>query len=183
MKTIVVLAMHGSPPTDFPPADLGEFFALHLRVEASHGAAPPEILQQFQALEFRLRAWPRNKTNDPFYAGSLALGRQLEAALGHKVIVGFNEFCAPSLAEAFAAAVEHGADQVVVATPMMTRGGEHSETDIPEAVDAARRRYPDVIFRYAWPFEPGQVAAFLAKHIEQHLMPVGEAEPGGGKRS
>lgn len=183
MKTIVVLAMHGTPPNDFPPADLGEFFALHLRVEASHGAVPPEILQQFQALESRLRAWPRNETNDPFNAGSMALGRQLEAALGHKVIVGFNEFCAPSLAETFEAAVDQGAQTIVVATPMMTRGGEHSELDIPEAMDAARRRHPDVIFRYAWPFQPGRVATFLAEHIEQHLMPAGEAEPGWGKRS
>jgi sirohydrochlorin cobaltochelatase len=60
------------------------------------------------------------------------LAAQLAQARGLEVLVGFNEFCAPSLDEAFAQAVAQGAQRVVVITPMMTRGGEHAEALCPK---------------------------------------------------
>jgi sirohydrochlorin cobaltochelatase len=50
---------------------------------------------------------------------------------------------------------------------MMTRGGEHAEIEIPAEVEAARTRHPAVTLVYAWPFEPGDVARFLAEQIER----------------
>ena len=35
MKSVVVLAMHGLLPSDFPCAELAEFISLHGRLEAS----------------------------------------------------------------------------------------------------------------------------------------------------
>jgi len=32
MKTIIILAMHGSPPNDFPKSTLMEYFGLHARL-------------------------------------------------------------------------------------------------------------------------------------------------------
>ena len=68
-----------------------------------------------------------------------------------EVVVGFNEFCAPDLAQALDEAAARGAGQVVVTTPMMTTGGEHAEQDIPAAIDQAPARHPQVTFDYAWP--------------------------------
>jgi len=53
---------------------------------------------------------------------------------------------------------------VLVMTPMMTRGGEHSEVDIPAAVQRAREAHPGLEVTYAWPFDPEEVAAFLVQH-------------------
>jgi len=64
-STAVVLAMHGVPPCDFPPAELGEFFRLHSQV--GHPAKGNDAIQmRYAELEKRLRAWPRTPDNDPF---------------------------------------------------------------------------------------------------------------------
>jgi sirohydrochlorin cobaltochelatase len=85
------------------------------------------------------------------------------------VIVGLNEFCAPSLEEAFDQAVLYGAGTIVVATPMMTPGGEHAEVDILESIQYAREQYAEIDFVYAWPFRTDEVARFLAAQIDRFL--------------
>jgi sirohydrochlorin cobaltochelatase len=82
------------------------------------------------------------------------------------VILGFNEFCAPSLEQALAEAANLTPERVVVVTPMMTRGGEHSEVDIPTAVRLAQEGHPEISFAYVWPFNSSQVASFLADQIQ-----------------
>lgn len=168
--TRIVLAMHGAPSIDFPGDELAEFFGLHMRLE--HGAPGGEQRTHLEAryaeLEEKVRTWPRTPQNDPFHAASLELAGHLEEATGSRVVVGFNEFCAPTLGEALAQATGE-AQRVVVVTPMMTRGGEHSERDIPAAVARARARHPEVEFVYAWPFDSADVAGFLAEQIERLL--------------
>lgn len=167
MNTVVVLAMHGVPPRDFPPADLAEFFGLHARIEAGgHGMAPVQT-QRYGDLEERLRAWPRTRANDPFHAASMDLAARLARDTGFAVIVGFNEFCGPSLDEAFASAASRGAGRVIVVTPMLTQGGEHAERDIPAAVDRARTAHREVEFVYAWPFEDEAVIRLLAEQVNK----------------
>ena len=169
MKTIVVLAMHGAPPRDFPSAEMAEFFGLHARVEAGgHGMAPGPMLR-YQDLEKRLRGWPRTLDNDPFHAASMDLAARLRRETGLEVIVGFNEFCGPSLDEALAAASASGAGRVIVVTPMLTRGGEHAERDIPAAISRARAVHPGVEFAYAWPFEDAAVLRLLAEQVRTFM--------------
>jgi sirohydrochlorin cobaltochelatase len=81
------------------------------------------------------------------------------------VLVGFNEFCAPSLDDALEQAIAQGAEKVVVVTPMMTRGGEHAQRDIPAAIQRVQERHPRVPIVYAWPFASVDVASFLAARI------------------
>jgi sirohydrochlorin cobaltochelatase len=85
------------------------------------------------------------------------------------VIVGFNEFCAPSLDDALNRGIALGAEKVIVVTPMMTRGGEHAEVDIPAAIRAAQARHPEIPIIYAWPFRVSEVADFLAAHVAGFL--------------
>ncbi|MGD0329514.1 MAG: CbiX/SirB N-terminal domain-containing protein [Nitrososphaeria archaeon] len=112
-----------------------------------------------------MRAWPRTAQNDPFYVGSQELAAHLSEATGCEVILGFNEFCAPSLDDALSRAVARGAEKVIVVTPMMTRGGEHAEVDIPAAVKTAQAQHPEIPITYAWPFRVSEVASFLAAQI------------------
>jgi len=168
MTTAIVLAMHGAPPNDFPPSEMAEMLGLHGRLEhaAEHERAALE--RRYAPLEARMRDWPRTAQNDPFYAASQELVAQLARAAGLPVLVGFNEFCAPCLDDALDQAAG-GVERVVVVTPMMTRGGEHAEADIPAALDRARARHPSVEFVYAWPFVPADVARFLADQVERFL--------------
>jgi sirohydrochlorin cobaltochelatase len=167
-KAVIVLAMHGSPPLDFPQPELAEFFGLQARIGHGKGSAQPELDRRFEEIEAKMRTWPRTPQNDPFYAGSLDLAEHLRRASGLEVVVGFNEFCAPTLEEAFDLAARAG-ETIVVVTPMMTRGGEHSAVDIPEAIRRAKAKYPAKRFIYAWPFATEDIARFLASQVSRFL--------------
>lgn len=168
MSTTVILAMHGAPPKDFSHVELMELMGLHARLE--RGALPEASLRARHAqLDEKIRRWPRTPENDPFHAASQAMSRALAEETGLDVRVGFNEFCAPTIAEALDAAVAGGAKRVAVITPMLTRGGEHAEEEIPEIVAAARARHPEVNFEYCWPFELQDIARFLAAQVRRTL--------------
>jgi sirohydrochlorin cobaltochelatase len=169
MADMIVLAMHGAPPRDFPRMEMAELFDLQGRVEHARVPLPAETIARYEELHARMRNWPRTPQNDPFFTASYELAASLEAALGIPVHVGFNEFCAPDLDAAVAAAVAQGATRVVVVTPMMTRGGDHAEEDIPAALQRAGAQHPGVEIVYAWPFETVAVARFLADQVATRL--------------
>jgi sirohydrochlorin cobaltochelatase len=167
MKTIIVLAMHGAPPDDFSKLQVVLLVGLHMALEHITGPVHTLLERYHAKLDTKIRTWPRTPQNDRFYTASNELAAQLGQAAGCEVIVGFNEFCAPSLDEALNQATEQGATRVVVVTPMMTSGGEHSEEDIPTAIEYARKQHLGVSFLYAWPFDITEVACFLAVQIER----------------
>lgn len=168
MKSVIILAMHGMPPNDFPRKETLDYFMLHSRLENIPGPPPPVMQQQYEELDEKMRNWPRTQENDQYFYASNELAEVISSQTGYKVIVGFNEFCSPSLDQVFDAASKDGSEKVIVITPMMTRGGEHSEKDIPEAIARARKKFPNIQFSYVWPFKISKVAAFLAKQIQEH---------------
>lgn len=170
MKPVIVLAMHGAPPNDFPKDAMAELFGLHGRLEHAAGPERAALERRHAELEARMRTWPRTTANDPFHAGSLQLAEQLREHTGCPVVVGFNEFCAPSLDEALDQAVAQSPSRVIVITPMMTPGGGHSEIDIPAAITRAQERHPGIPIVYAWPFAVSEVARFLAAQMAQFLQ-------------
>jgi sirohydrochlorin cobaltochelatase len=167
VKRIIVLAAHGAPPNDFPGHEIAELFSLHGRLEHAPEGQRAALERRYAELDAKVRAWPRTPQNDPFWAASLELAGQLGRAAECEVIAGFNEFCSPSMDEALDQAVASGAGQVTVVTPMMTRGGEHAEVDIPAAIQRGQERHPGVSFVYVWPFNVSEVARFLAAQITQ----------------
>jgi sirohydrochlorin cobaltochelatase len=171
MNTVIVMAVHGAPPNDFPREELREFFTLHGRLEASGVSHSPALESRYEELETKLKNWPRTPQNDPYHAASYELAGKLFGETGLEVLVGFNEFCAPGIEKVLAGAVDGGAGRVIVITTMLTRGGEHAERDINQAVSRVRQRYPGVEIIYAWPYEPGEIARFLAGHLKRYLKP------------
>ena len=167
MKIIIILAMHGMPPNDFPKKETLDYFMLHSRIENMPGSPPPILQQQYKELDIKMRSWPRTQENDSYYYASNELAEATSNQTGYKVIVGFNEFCSPSLDEAFDAASKYDSEKIIVITPMMTRGGEHSEKDIPEAIERAKIKSPSTQFSYVWPFNISKVAAFLTEQIQE----------------
>lgn len=168
-KAVIVLAMHGSPPLDFPREEMTEFMSLHARVGHAPGPDADRLRRRYEELEAKMRAWPRTGQNDPFYAGSQDLAKHLRQESALEVIVGFNEFCAPDLVEVLERAAAREAEKIIVVTPMMTRGGEHSAVDIPEAIRRAQQKHPDQKFVYAWPFPTEDIARFLSSQIGRFL--------------
>ena len=163
MKTIIVLASHGAPATDCPRGTIGMFMALE---------SMPRLVKRFvflqrlkDSFDRRIRCWPRTSANDPYREGVRVLAERLVAQTGHEVISGYLEFCAPDIGTCIDEAVGSGAERVMVVTTMTTRGGEHSEVEILEIVEAAQKRHPSIRIVYAWPFDTDRVARMLADEI------------------
>lgn len=169
MKTILILAMHGSPPNDFPKRELAEFFGYHARLETAPHSMDEASQNRYTELDRKMRNWPRTAENDPFHAASLSLARQIEVVSGLETRVCFNEFCAPTLEEAVKGAVEQGFQRIAVVTPMMTRGGEHAEHEIPAQIQKLQSEFPAIRLIYAWPFEETEIARFLSAQVSRFL--------------
>ena len=160
--------MHGVPPNDFPRQELAEFFTLSGRMKREAGAEKT-LTERYSALSDKIRKWPRTAKNDPFYNASQGLAAHLNKETGNEVLVGYNEFCAPDVNEALAEAVNQKAEEIVVVTPMMTRGGEHAEVEIPTLVKRFQAIHPEIKTVYAWPFDTTEVAKFLTRHIARFI--------------
>lgn len=160
-KSCVILVGHGGVPTDCPPALVSEF----KRLEASaRGKTTPALA----AADKKLRDWPRTPKTDPYKTGLEAVARALASELpGRAVIPAYNEFCAPSLEVAFASAVAGGATSVTVISTMYTRGGIHSEKEIPEILARLTAAHPGVEVRYAWPFDLSAIGGMLAAEVRR----------------
>ncbi|MHA1906572.1 MAG: sirohydrochlorin chelatase [Candidatus Thorarchaeota archaeon] len=170
MKTIIVLAMHGVPPKGFPEMEIAEMFRLHMQLEHMPIDETNPILKRHRELDSKVRNWTRTPENDPYWAASNEIARLLVEKTNSRVVVGFNEFCAPSILEAIDQAASESPDRIVVVTPMMTRGGEHSEVDIPEAIDQAKEKHNSIEIVYAWPFDSSAVVELLSNQIDSHLQ-------------
>lgn len=169
MKTLIVLAMHGMPPKDFPLNEKIEFFKLHSQLEAMKEKMPGPLIKRHDDLETKMRNWPRTIDNDPYQATSIELSEYLKKEIGYNVYVGYNEFCSPTLEEALEKAASQTPDNIVVITPMMTRGGEHSEIDIPAAIERTKKKFKKMHIKYIWPFETIDIAKFLADQIRRSI--------------
>lgn len=155
----VLLVGHGAVATDCPRDLVQRLKALEARRRAAGGPASDEE----QALDARIRAWPRTAATDPYQAGLERLAARMRPLLGGaRLAVAYNEFCAPTIAVAVAALVADGAREVVVVPTMLTPGGVHSEIEIPEILADLRRTHPHLALRYAWPVDLDRVARLLA---------------------
>lgn len=169
MKTVLILTMHGIPPKDFPRREIGEYFGLHTQMENSPQRMDEAARQRYAELNHKMRSFPRTPENDPFYFNSQEMAQRLTAETSIETLFCFNEFCNPTLADAAATAAASGAERILVLTPMMTRGGEHAEKDIPDEIEALRNTYPKIEFKYAWPFDPAEITRFLASQVKRFI--------------
>ncbi len=169
MGYATVLIMHGAPPQGFPREEMLELFSLHARMDSIIGPERTKLEKRYHELEEKMCRWPRTRENDPFFAASCDIAEALQKALNCKVFIGFNEFCAPKITEAIDRAASQKPDKIIVVTPMMTPGGEHSEKDIPAAISQARGRYPKIPMVYAWPYAPEEIAGFLSEHVRRFV--------------
>jgi sirohydrochlorin cobaltochelatase len=158
----VILVGHGGIPKGCPQ----ELVTKLKRLEAQRRAAGRPMSAEERELDTRIRQWPRTPETDPYQSGLEALAAQLRANLGEVLFaVAYNEFCAPRLEESVEELIKKGATQITVTTTMFTPGGAHSEIEIPEILEQLRKQYPDIVLRYAWPFDLSMVAKLLQEQV------------------
>jgi sirohydrochlorin cobaltochelatase len=160
----VILVGHGGIPQGCPQ----ELVTKLKRLEAQRRAAKMPPSPEERELDNKIRHWPRTPETDPYQSGLEAVGAQLRANLGEVLFaVAYNEFCAPTLEESVVDLIKKGATHITVTTTMFTPGGSHSEVEIPEILEQLRKQYPDIVLRYAWPFDMNLIAAMLATQVKQ----------------
>ena len=161
----VILVGHGGIASDTPPELVSELKQLE---GARNRRGDPQPSERESELDRKIRDWPRNGRTDPYKAGLESIAAKLAPRLGaRRLVVAYNEFCAPSLRDAVTALAAQGATTITVVTTMFTPGGSHSEREMPVEIEALRRDFPAVKLEYAWPFGLDQIAAFLAAHIDR----------------
>ena len=166
-KNCIVIAMHGMPPSNFPKEDLRMLISLEKKMEHNKETISEDEKNLFVKLDTTIRSIERNINNDPFFVHSYQLARLLQERLDMPVFVGFNEFCNPTILNVIDTCILSGIQKITVVTPMMIRGGSHSEKDIPDIVQEAQKKYPNITITYAWPFDTHHIADFLKMHIQK----------------
>ena len=78
----------------------------------------------------------------------------------------YNEFCYPTIEESVGELVEGNVSKIILLTTMITRGGSHSEQEIPAELEVLRRKFKDIDIQYAWPFDMDTFALFLSTHVK-----------------
>jgi len=160
----VVLIGHGGVPSDFPREQVSELKGLE---HAREREGRQDMCEREAELDHLVRTWPRTDDSDPYKAGLEAVGRALALRLGERRLeIAYNEFCAPSPDEVIDRLVAEGVEKLRLLTTMFTRGGSHSEKDIPELVERTRKRHPGVSIDYSWPYDLELVADLLAGQLK-----------------
>src|SRR5690349_2631223 len=122
----VVLVGHGVPATDCPRDLVLRFKAL----EGRRRAAGQVVTAEERALDQQLREWPRTEANDPYRAGMERVAHALASRTrGCRLVVAYNEFCAPSLEDAVRGLAREGVRRIQVVPSMITPGGVHAEVE------------------------------------------------------
>ena len=162
-KEAVVLIGHGGSASDIPRALVGEL----KRLESERQARKELAMSPREAeLDKQIREWPRTPETDPYKYGVEAIAQALAPKLsGRRLVVAYNEFCAPSVEAAIEGLVGEGYGRLLLISTMFTRGGIHAEYEIPGIVVETRKKHPGVTVEYAWPYDPGFIADFLAAQL------------------
>lgn len=163
-ETALVVVGHGAVAKDCPRDLVRQLKVLEGQRQMTGASPTPEE----QALEDRIRHWPRTPANDPYGAGCEQLMHSLRPLLpGMTLKLAYLEFSAPTLPEVIEDLRQTGILTVLVIPSMMTPGGVHSEVDIPQIVEQLQTAYPEMTLRYAWPFDVTKIAHLMADHVQQ----------------
>ena len=161
-KSAVVLVGHGGLPSDIPCEIFEKFMSVHkTRVKTESPISSQEV-----ELDNTIRKWKRTPETDPYKFGLETLASHMKSFLkNYTVKTAYNEFCYPSIADAVKELADENFAKIILVTTMITRGGSHSEREIPEELEALRLKYRDIDIQYAWPFDTDTFALYLTTHV------------------
>jgi sirohydrochlorin cobaltochelatase len=159
----VILVGHGGLPADCPPDVVSKL----KRLEMDRRRRGVPASEEEMVLDRKVRDWPRTPESDPYKVGLEKLANNLANKMPDcKIVAAYNEFCAPSIEDAVDSLAASGVKSIYLVSSMFTPGGSHSEKEIPEDVGVLQKKYPDVNFQYAWPFDLNKIAELMVGHLE-----------------
>jgi len=162
-KTAVILIGHGGLPSDIPSEVVEKFMRLHKSRVKTGGEASAQEIEH----DNTIRRWSRTPETDPYKSGLENLASHMQKFLKDFTIkTAYNEFCYPTIEEAIKELIEEKVSKIILITTMITRGGSHSEREIPEELEVLRKKYKDIDIQYAWPFDMDTFALFLSDHVK-----------------
>ncbi len=162
-KRAVILVGHGGLPRDIPSEIVEKFMRVHKTRIKAGGA----ITQHEVELDTTIRKWQRTPENDPYKSGLESLASHMKPMLkGYVLKTAYNEFCYPAIEDAVDELAKENFSEIIIVTTMITRGGSHSENEIPEELHALSSKHPGIDIQYAWPFSMDAFALFLTDHIK-----------------
>jgi sirohydrochlorin ferrochelatase len=94
------------------------------------------------ALLILVHGSPKPEANEPVY---IAASRLEERAIFQTINVGFLECNAPSIPEAIDGCAQSRVRRII-AVPYFLHTGDHVSSDLPDALDEGRRKYPAIEF-------------------------------------
>jgi len=164
-KSAVILVGHGGLPSDLPSGIVEKFMRLH----KSRVKAGTEITSEEIELDNTIRRWERSPETDPYKSGLEDLAVHMEPLLKNFILkTAYNEFCYPTIEEAIEELASKSVSKIILVTTMITRGGSHSEQEIPEELEVLRKKFKDIEIQYAWPFDIDTFALFMSTHVKIH---------------
>ena len=159
----LILVGHGGLPSDIPSEIVEKFMRIHKGRIKSGGS----ITDQEIELDNTIRRWNRIAETDPYKFGLESLASSMKPFLPEHILqTAYNEFCFPTIDEAVGVLVEKNVSNISLVTTMITRGGSHSEIEIPEEIKALQLKYKETVIQYAWPFDINAFALFLSTHVK-----------------
>ena len=163
LKKALVLVGHGGLPSNIPSEIVEKFMRVHKgRVKSGR-----PITEQEQELDSIIRKWERTKETDPYKFGLESLASSMQPFLSDYIIkTAYNEFCYPTIEEAVNQLIKESILKISIITTMVTRGGSHSEIEIPEEIQNLRSKHKNIDIQYAWPFDIDAFALFLSTHVK-----------------
>ena len=163
LKTAIILVGHGGLPSDIPSEIVEKFMRTH-KARVRSGS---EITKEEIELDRAIRMWKRTPENDPYKTGLESLASEMENYLdGYHIKTAYNEFCYPDIENAISELAEDNFSKIILVTTMITRGGSHSEKEIPEELNKYQKKHPTIDIQYAWPFCMKSFAEFLGEHAK-----------------
>ena len=164
-KKAVILVGHGGLPSNIAPEIVENFMRVHkTRIKAGGPITEREV-----ELDSIIRNWERTPENDPYKSGLESLASHMKPMLqDYLVKTAYNEFCYPAIEDAVDELAKENISKIIIVTTMITRGGSHSENEIPEELKTLRQKYSDIDIEYAWPFSMDAFALFLTDHIKNY---------------
>ena len=165
-KSAVILVGHCGIPSDLPSGIVEKFMRLH----KSRIKAGTEITSEEIELDNTIRKWERTPETDPYKSGLEDLATHMEPLLKNFILkTAYNEFCHPTIEQAIEElASTNNVSKIILVTTMITRGGSHSEQEIPEELEELRKKYNKIEIQYAWPFDIDTFALFMSTHVKIH---------------
>ena len=138
-----------------------------MRVHKTRIKAGGPITEREVELDSIIRNWERTPENDPYKSGLESLASHMKPMLkDYLVKTAYNEFCYPAIEDAVDELAKENISKIIIVTTMITRGGSHSEIEIPEELKALRQKHSNIDIQYAWPFDIDAFALFLTTHIK-----------------